>query len=87
MKIHKYQIPTSPASIEMPLGATIKAVHSQNENIFLWVEVDEKQFTTELRLFRTYYTSREIMAGGWYIGTVFVQGGAIVYHVYEYPNK
>jgi len=40
-----------------------------------------------LRLFRTYYTSREIMAGGWYIGTVFVQGGAIVYHVYEYPIK
>jgi hypothetical protein len=87
MKIYKYQIPTSPTVLEMPIGANIRCVHSQRENIFLWAEVDENQFETELRTFRTYFTGWDIMPGGWYVGTAFVHSDTLVYHVYGYPTE
>lgn len=71
--------------IEMPIGSRILEVREQDNNICMWVLVDTEIETT-IRHFIVYGTGMEIREP-WnmlsYHGTVQLNGGQLVFHVFE----
>jgi len=81
--IHKYVIGAKKCALLMPCGARILAVHEQHNTVCLWAQVDPEA-DKEFRHFRVYGTGHEIPdAALTYLGTVFIDGGHLVWHVYE----
>lgn len=83
--IWKFSLPLSGAhEIQMPEKAEILYAQSQNEKPTIWALVDTDK-PTESRSFRVELTGFAItgsMDRG-YIGTVQLNGGAYVVHVFE----
>ena len=86
--IWKYKIEML-LSIEMPIGAKIVYVGEQDNMICLWAIVDTEK-KNESRFFRAYCTGekienphREPGNEDNYVGTVLLDGGNFVLHVYE----
>lgn len=85
-KIWKYELPTvaGSTSIEMPFGANILTVQEQHNKPCLWIEAD-----TSAGMRAKYFTLVETGKvkdpeyGYKYIGTVQLDGGSYVLHVYE----
>lgn len=69
----------------MPAGAKVLSVGNQNENLCLWVEVDDTAKTIpESRSFRVVGTGHPLSGDeGRFIGSVLFLGGSLVFHVYE----
>lgn len=84
-KIYKYQIPSAEAAIAMPQGATILSVAAQNEVPCLWVMVDPNQPTVEkhIRIVATGEALEDEAVTWSFIGTFFLDSGALVFHVFE----
>ena len=84
--VYKYLITPQNSKIKMLQGAVIVCVHEQNGLIYIWAEVDT-ELPTEEREFAIYGTGEnmpdEIFESFLYVGTVFIDKGALVYHVYE----
>jgi hypothetical protein len=81
--IFKYRLaPQIP--IEMPVGAEVLCVGTQDEDIFLWASVNPDPSTvTEMRNFLVYGTGHPITPGpSIYLGTVHMDNG-LVFHVFE----
>ena len=87
-KILKYVINHPIIEIQMPIGAVVLTAQAQRDNICVWAVVDVNQPETELRVFEVYPTGtivREDMGTNRkYINTVQLEGGALVFHVFEY---
>lgn len=80
--VWKYKLPPDNI-LQMPRGARILCVHAQRDTICLWALVNQ-QHTKEARLFRVYGTGHEVPDDpGTYLGTVHLQDGALVFHVFE----
>lgn len=69
--------------IAMPKGAKVLCVHEQRGEVCLWAEVNTNA-EQEFRTFEVYGTGHAIPDGkGKYIGTAFLAGQSLVFHVYE----
>lgn len=91
-KIFKYPIKVEDVQmVEMPRGAVVLTVQTQQEIPCIWAEVDPDAEKVR-RQFRTYGTGHAMDAGPdrLYIGTYQLRGGSLVFHVYtdqiEYPK-
>lgn len=90
MLIFKY--PIDPVlgdllTVRMPRGAQVLTVQVQYGTPCLWALVDPEA-PHEIRTFATYGTGRPMQVpgnhnGAKYIGTYQVEGGALVFHVFE----
>lgn len=82
--IFKYFLPVSiPFTLAMPQGATILVAQNQAEAVVIWAEVEASAPLTT-RTFVTTMTGEPLPRGKkQFLGTVQLQGGALVFHVYE----
>lgn len=90
-KIYKYSITSdlalvagisNSADIELPKGSIIRFCGVQNGWINIWVEIDPNESQMELYEFIIYGTGWDIPSESNYVGTVMLNDGAFVYHVY-----
>jgi hypothetical protein len=81
--VWKYMLEEAYEAIEMPAGAQILTVKTQGSMPRLWVLVDPAAPMVK-RTFNTYGTGHPIPDDpGIYIGTFFMGGESLVYHVFE----
>jgi hypothetical protein len=82
--VYKYVLNPYNPETELPIGAIIRKVHTQNGEICIWAEVDTEAIT-EFRNFHVFGTGHEIpynMGINYhFLDTVFL--GSLVFHVYE----
>jgi len=87
--IHKYTLDPNKLAVEMPIGANVLTVQNQNENVCIWALVDTKK-ETETRYFEIFGTGHNIPVDMGierkYINTFQLQGGTIVFHLFERIN-
>ena len=86
--IWKFELTTTDEqTIEIPLGAEFLTVQVQNNNPCIWALVDPSQ-PTEKRHIEIYGTGHRIHTDigveRKYIGTYQLNGGSLVFHVFEY---
>ena len=86
--IWKFRLPIEDyPSIEMPVGAKPLFVAEQNAEPFLWalVDPDDKQEATEIHRFRVVGTGHRLedREAGSYVGSLILQGGLLVFHVFD----
>jgi hypothetical protein len=74
--------PSARHDVEMPSVSSVLALQVQRDTPTLWVQVDPKS-PVVTRTFEWVGTGYEVPAGGEYIGTVQLQDGAFVFHLYE----
>jgi len=68
----------------MPIGAKILTVRTQFDEPTIWAIVDTEQERTEKREFKIYGTGHALPDNpGTYLGTFFIAGGSLVFHVFE----
>jgi hypothetical protein len=88
-QIWKYIIHPNNLIHRIPKGGITRHVDEQNGDICVWVEVDPEQPKVS-RHFEVYGTGHPIKydmgASRDYLGTVKLEGGALVFHVYEYTG-
>ncbi len=83
--IWKYSIETTDIQlVVMPKGAQILTVQTQNGLPCLWALVDTNS-PNEQRLIRTHGTGHDVFGSQnlQYIGTYQLEGGALIFHVFE----
>lgn len=82
-------ITTDKQTIEMPIGAEILTVQTQNETPCLWALCDPT-VQKEMRSFEVFGTGHPVRydmgVDRAYIGTYQLQGGSLVFHVFEYTG-
>jgi len=82
--IYKYLIDPAFDSFEMPKGAQVLTVQTQGNKPHIWALVDVDQKEVEVRKFVTYGTGHLMPNDpGQYIGTFQLNGGALVFHLFE----
>lgn len=85
LTIWKYRLTTTDTQYaEMPKGAKILAVQMQNEVPCLWalVDPDQPKMKVKIAIFGTGHPIDERW-GLKYIGTYQLNGGLLVFHVFE----
>ena len=84
MTIWKFDLPVGDqAALQMPIGAKVLAVQVQRGTPCIWAEVDPDA-GWEQRLFVIRGTGHPFRGGErQYVGTFQLEGGALVFHVYE----
>ena len=83
--IWKFPIHATPAvAIKMPAGAEILSVQVQNGEPCVWAIVDPEALS-ETRMFRVIGTGWEVESfdGLKFTGTFQLQGGSLVFHLFE----
>ncbi len=89
-QIWKFEIGASQSTIEVPRGAEILTVQTQNERACVWALVDPAN-DKEIRNIEVFGTGHDINyemgANRKYIGTTQFRGGELVLHFFEriYP--
>lgn len=74
---------TNMIPVEMPEGAEILTVQNQNGNACVWAMVNTEAMKTT-RVFEVYGTGHQLLPyEKKYIGTFQIDGGALVFHVFE----
>lgn len=80
--IYKYAAPVKDdLTIRMPVGAQVLCVQVQGDGPQIWALVDSDG-ETEMRRFRWRGTGHPAEGLGRYIGTVQLQGGLLVFHLF-----
>jgi len=90
-KIHKYILDSDEVTLSLPLGTTILTVQAQHGLVCLWALLEAPHSEMmELRTFRVVPTGVEFtkpetpeMTILNYIGTIQLDGGNLIYHVFE----
>lgn len=85
LKIWKFTLDPYNLNVDMPQGAKILTAREQGDNICIWAEVDQNAIY-EKRFFEVFGTGDVLptdMATRKYIGTALLQGGGLVFHIYE----
>lgn len=90
-RVWKYPWPLRPVVDQkrfmMPMGAKILQLHPQDDNLCIWALVDDDQ-PMEPRDFIMYGTGHELAEAAPsfpYVGTVHLNQGTLVLHVFEKP--
>lgn len=86
-QIWKFEINTNKIIVEMPKGAEILTIQTQNEKPCIWALVNPEN-EKELRHFEVYGTGHNIHCDTAikYINTFQLDGGALVFHLFERLN-
>ncbi len=83
--IYKYPVPSSFAwddfSIDMPVGAIFRRFAKQDENLFMWLEVETDKSRMAHRHFCIVGTGHSIPLHAEYRGTC--EDGHFIWHLYE----
>ena len=74
-----------PQTIEMPQGARVVAVEVQHGAIAMWAVVSLNN-PRVLRSFVVHGTGHPIEHTGRWVGTTLMNGGQLVWHVFELPD-
>lgn len=71
--------------IEMPKGAEVLSLQVQHGSAVLWAMVNpDERIKKERRRFKWVPTGGEVPRGGrFFVGTVQLEGGALVFHLFE----
>lgn len=81
--IFKYELPINDtAYVPMPAGAKILSAQVQNERPCIWAEVDSDA-AIEMRLIIVHGTGHPVLQHGEFIGTIQIDGGRLVFHIFE----
>ena len=80
--IYKFPLALSGLSVSLPAEAKLLCVQMQREQPFLWVELTPNGPLFE-RNFVIVGTGQVVPPNSNYIGTFQMDGGALVFHVYE----
>ncbi len=81
--IWKYPVTAGRWTQIMPVDAEILSVQVQHKEVQMWVLVDPDAIT-EAREFDVYGTGHLIPeSSGKFIGTFQIEGGALVFHLFE----
>jgi len=85
--IYKYELDVflDEQTINMPDGAEILTIQTQNGRGQMWVKVDPHNPLVSRR-FKTFGTGQEL-SGDTYVGTYQIQEGRFVFHVFEQHPK
>lgn len=85
--VYKYTFPDVQDGLSMavPYGAEILTVGAQGEKIVFWarVDTDRPMVMRHFRLAGTGHLLDEGAPAGKYLGTAFLRGGALVFHLFE----
>jgi hypothetical protein len=82
--IHKYQLLNETHSINVPEGAEILSVQAQNNIPCIWMLLNPKETKFEIRTFCMRITGSCFnQERKKYIGTVQLDGGSSVMHIFE----
>lgn len=82
--IHKFPLPVeTECFVPMPRRAEVLCVQVQNGTPFVWALVDTKEKVTAKHWFFVYGTGHETFEQGKYLGTFQLEGGALVFHVFD----
>lgn len=82
-RVYKYEIEALDITIQMPAEAQILHVAEQHGTMQLWAQIDPDR-PLYPRRFRTYGTGHDMPDNpGKFAGTMLVQDGNYVFHVYE----
>jgi hypothetical protein len=83
--IYKYPIKIADSQkVKLPLNAEILTAQTQGETLCLWAKVEERNTDTEERTIEVFGTGHPMSDDARrYIGTTQMQGGALVWHVFE----
>lgn len=86
LTIWKYDLkPSTHQLIEMPKGARLLTVQGQHSGVCLWAIVNDEA-EVEKRAFGVYPTGGDAPGAlAIYLNTVQLQGGVLIFHVFEYP--
>lgn len=75
--------PTNIQDIEVPDGAELLTARDQHEQLCVWFKCEpHKPMTT--RKIAICGTGHDVPAGTRYIGTCYLDGGILVFHVFEF---
>ena len=84
--VWKWALAPGSNELQMPLDSQVLTVQMQGETPCLWALVDDNNDLV-WRTFAVYGTGRLVRHDhGKYIGTFQMNGGALVWHVFEVPN-
>ncbi len=89
MKIWKYPVPIRDAvRVSLPRGAELLCVQVQGEEPCLWALVDPDA-SSVVRAFRWRGTVQEMedAQGGVHVGTVQIEGGRLVFHLFDLGER
>jgi hypothetical protein len=82
--IYKYLIEPGTDAFEMPKGAQVLTVQTQDNRPHIWALIDVDESRVEMRKFVPYGTGHLMPdEPGQYIGTFQLNGGALVFHLFE----
>jgi hypothetical protein len=88
-KIYKYELkPGTDTHLNLPIGSEVLSVQNQNEKIILYVKFDS-EYEEDLRgrHFLAAHTGSELFGViGKFIGTVMLDGGSYVCHIFDMDN-
>lgn len=83
MRIFKYPAPLSDSLlVEMPRRAQVLTVQVQHGQPQIWALVEDDG-SAVARTFRWVGTGHTLERDGNYVGTVQLEGGALVFHLFE----
>ena len=84
-RIYKYAIETTDyQEITMPAGAEVLCVQTQHETPYIWARVDPDEQIFHRRKFSIFGTGHDITDDpGRYVGTYQIDGGVLIFHLYD----
>ena len=87
MTIYKYQIQiTDVQMVKLPINAAILTAQMQGDQLCLWAKIEETNTDTEDRMIEVFGTGHPMTSHlRRYIGTVQMDGGSLIWHVFERP--
>lgn len=82
--IYKYELePINDINaVNLPMDSVILSTNTQGNGIFIWAEVESTNLHID-RYFTVIPTGGNIPMWSEFIGTVMLNGGSLVFHVYE----
>jgi len=84
-KILKYPIQIADEfELSMPVGALLLSVHTQADEPKIWALVDPDA-ETAVRRFSLRATGEDVtgLNPGWFVSTFQIQGGSLVFHLFD----
>jgi hypothetical protein len=85
--IWKFELGMGYQEVEMPPGAKLLHVAEQRNRPTLWAACDPMTPATMRRMVRVVMTGEPEPADAQYVGTVILEGGDFVVHVYDEGEK
>lgn len=79
-------LPSVMHYVDMPAVSTVLALQLQHDVPTLWAQVDPSTRAVT-RVFQWVGTGDEVPYGGQYVGTVQLQDGKFVFHLFEVSGK